>query len=224
MELKDILKNGLTIVVTALLTFFLTKNCSGGYEIVDRKADTTSTVKTNYTYTQNLYSAAEVGKIKRVLTDSLSAIYKAKIKEAYAAKVPVNSPTGKLSSVEEQASGVKPAEKLPEYSYISEAQKSFVKKDSTGKTVDSAKVSVAYISPIPLSDKAVHSIELETFAMHKETIKETTIKETITVEMKKSFLENLFGSFRLKPAATYGYDVINNKFGLTVGIGLTGDL
>ena len=69
------LKILIAVLITGALTFFLTKEFAPEYEVIDTITDTTTTVQVQVKVQENLFSAEQVGNIKRVLTDSLSMVY-----------------------------------------------------------------------------------------------------------------------------------------------------
>ena len=200
-------KIGLAVIVTALLTYYLTREF-GTYNVIGTHSDTTSTERISYNYTQNTFTAAQIGKIKRVLTDSLNAIYKSKLRQVYAGPVQVSE--GDLP---------RPVADLPEYVYSSESDTSFAAKDSLG-VIDSLKIIASFISTEPIPKKSIHTIAIESFTRHKEAIKETTITNTTVVEKKKS----IFDLIKIKPNVSAGYGLFKNKFDVYVGLGVEVDL
>ncbi len=218
MDLADsagTIKIVLAVIITALLTFFLTREFSGNYEKVGSTSDTTSSVTVKYTTSANTFTAELVGKIKKRLIDSLSGNIKAKIKQVFVGPV---LPAVKPDSADQQAAA-KTEEEL-QYVYTSEMDTTIIAKDSTGKTIDSTKIQSSVFSDIPLSQKLIHLISVENNSYNKETIKEKKITNTAIVEKKKS----LFDLIKIKLGVVAGWDFINKQLGVVVGAGFTFDL
>lgn len=205
----------LAVIITALLTFFLTREFSGGYEKIGSASDTTSSTTVKYIPQRSSFSAVQIGNIKRRLIDSLSGIYKAKAKQVFAGP---QLPAVKPDSADQKAE-VKPEEEL-QYAYTSEIDSIIVAKDSTGKTTDSTHAKSTIISDTPLSKKLIHLLEIDHTSYNKETAIETKITDTIIVEKKKSF----FDLFKIKIGVVGGYDIINKQFGITAGAGFVFEL
>ncbi len=198
----------IAIVVTALLTFFITREFTSEYEIVGTTSDTTKTTTTKITTSNNSFSAEQIGKIKRHLIDSLSAEYKTMLKK----NKPTEKPSISLPPIEttkdSAASG---------YVYVSEIDTNFVAKDSAGEVTDSMHVKSTFISPAPLPENSIHTVSMDHKSFNKEKESTTTITNTNIVEKKKSF----FDRFKIRPNVSAGYGITSRMFDVYAGIGIT---
>ena len=191
----------IAILITAAATFFLTREFSSEYDVVNKKSDTTSTTTTKITETENTFSAEQVGNIKRVLIDSLSAVYRAKYK----------SLSSSLSVSENEDTTTE-----KKYAYVSEMDTVYVAVDENNEVTDSLHITSTFISPEPLPENSLHYLMIKHKSFNKEISKETTITTTETVEKGKSFWDH----FVIVPNVSAGVGLINRQFDIYAGVGI----
>lgn len=191
----------IAVVATALLTFFLTRECTSKYEVIGMASDTTKITKTKISVSTNLFSAEQVGKIKRRLIDSLSLAYRQAIKE----------------QEKDQEQDQEKDSAYNKFVYTSEIDTNFVAKDSAGNVTDSMHVKSTFISPTPLPENSLHLVSMDHKSFNKETETNTTITNTNTVEKKRSFYDR----FRIIPNVSAGYGITSRMFDVYAGVGIT---
>ena len=202
----------IAVLITGALTFFLTKEFAPEYEVIDTKTDTTSTVKTTIEVTENTFSAEQVGNIKRVLMDSLSAVYGTIINS-----LSVSVSSSVRQSDEEDSLNLN---LNSEYAYVSEIDSNFAAVDDSGNVTDSLHITSTFISPNPLPENSVHLMFVKHKSYSKETTREITITTTNTVVEKKSFFER----FSIAPNISLGVGIFSKQFDMYAGVGFTYDL
>jgi hypothetical protein len=196
-----------SIILVAIM-FFSNKYCSNKYEIVGTKSDTSKVTKTKIIKSKNIFTAEQVGKIKRVLIDSLSALYQAKIK---------NISTKKISSTGNVYVQIKDSNSYNKYVYQSVIDTNLIAKDSSGRVTDSTHVKSTFMSPLPLSQSCIHLLSILQKSFSKETETLTTISNTTFIEKKK----NIFERFKIIPNVSPGFGLIHGLFDINVGVGIT---
>ena len=199
------LKILIAVLITGALTFFLTKEFAPEYEVVDKKTDSTTTVTTTIEVTENTFSAEQVGNIKRVLMDSLSAVYGSIIN-----RLKSSSSSSVSLSEGEDTSG-------HNYAYVSEIDSNFAAVDDSGNVTDSLHITSTFISPNPLPENSVHLMFIRHKSYSKEITRETVITTTNTVVRKKSFFER----FSIAPNISAGIGLINKQFDVYAGVGIS---
>ncbi len=200
-------------VAAMLLFYFLGVNTKDKTE--SKTSDTSKVITTTITTTENTFTAAQVGNIKRALIDSLTAIYGKKI-----------SALMKLqTSAKEEASPFAPSTPLRvlrvpplnDSVFISEVDTNFVAKDSTGFVTDSISVNSAFVSPTELNANSIHLLNIHHKSFNRNSETRTTINNKEVVIPGKSFFER----FSIIPNVSAGYGYFNKKFDVFVGVGIT---
>lgn len=193
------------VVITALLTYFTTREFSPEYDIVKSTTDTTITVTETITETENTFTAEQVGSIKQVLIDSLSAVYGAVINNL------------RKAETEKGRIGETAAEPEKQVAYVSEIDSSFVAVDDTGNVTDSINVTSTFISPDPLPENSLHLLRMKHKSFNRHTETTTTITTETLVEKRKSFLER----FSISPNLSAGVGLISKQFDFYFGVGVS---
>jgi hypothetical protein len=196
----------IAVLITAAATFLLTKEFSPEYEVVNKKSDTTTTVKVKVKVQESSFSAEQVGNIKRVLIDSLSAVYGKRIK--------LSSSFDRLRMTGQDNNEDSTVKK--EYAYVSEVDTVFVAVDENNEVTDSLHVTSTFISPEPLPESSLHLLNLKHKSFNKTVETETTITTTETVEQKKTF----WNRFIIVPNVSAGIGLINRQFDIYAGVGI----
>ena len=195
----------IAVLITAAATFFLTKEFSPEYEVVDKKTDTTKTVTTKITETENTFTAEQVGNIKKVLIDSLQTIHKNKINRL------MDDGKWSMEDVEEEDSS---SEK--KYAFVSELDSVYVAVDENNEVTDSMHITSTFISPDPLPENSLHLLMIKHKSFTKEISKETTITNTETIVREKTFWDH----FIIVPNVSAGIGLINRQFDIYAGVGI----
>jgi|GEM_PF-2076325 hypothetical protein len=198
----------IAIIITALLTFFLTREFAGKLETVEKKSDTTKTTTAKISIIENTFTAAQVGKIKKVLIDSLDAVYRNKLLKLQTSP----RPSPNLGEGEDSSDSG--------FVYMSELDTNFVAKDSSGSVTDSMHVKSTVVSTEPLPERLVHLIAVQHKSYNKETETTTTINNKEIVEKKESF----FDRFRIMPNVSAGVGLFTKTFDVYAGIGVSFEL
>lgn len=200
----------IALVITVLLTFFITKECSTKYEVVGTNSDTTKTTTTKITTSLNSFSAEQIGKIKRRLIDSLSLAYR-QAGAVYMKKIKEQEKDQEHEQDQEKDSA------YDKFVYTSEIDTNFVAKDSAGNVTDSMHVKSTFISPTPLPENSIHLVSMDHKSFTKEKETTTTITNSKIVEKKRSF----FDRFRIIPNVSAGYGITSRMFDVYAGVGIT---
>ncbi|MBI1936660.1 MAG: hypothetical protein HYS25_00905 [Ignavibacteriales bacterium] len=215
--MKDSNKILIAIVITALFTFFLTRECTSKYEVANTESDTTETTTTKITVRQNTFTAVHVGKIKKILADSLDAVYKnllVKFQTPHLPNLGGEKQDRDLDVVQSDSIGSD-----SRYAYVSDMDTNFVTRDSSGFVIDSISVHTAVLSNKPLPE-VVQLLVINHKSFNKK--EETTIKinNKEIVERKKSFFER----FKISPNVSFGVGAFTKTFDVYAGIGISYEL
>lgn len=157
------------------------------------KPDTVRTVQ------ENVFTAEQVGSIKKILVDSLEAIYKKSFPKTQVSESVKPEPPALPDAQAESSPG-------EEYAYISEIDTFFVVKDSSGRTTDSMRVVSTFISSEPIPEQNLHLVSLH----HYST------SETITIPIEKGN----FGEVKVGTNVSFGYGLINKQWDVYAGVGV----
>lgn len=200
--MKDNLKYILGILVALIVLvvvgyFIFNKPSSVNHSTSNTKTVTTEEIKT----TQNTFTIEQVSVIKKALTDSLEKVYGSIIKKLKA----VNTP------------GEKDSTEYDGYSYFSEVDSQFVVKDDSGSVTDMLNVKSTFISSKLLPVTSVHLLKVNHTSFRKETKTDSKTSDTVYVKENKSFWER----FVISPNVSAGYGLINKKFDVYTGVGLS---
>ena len=194
-------KETITTIILVLLVgaaiYFAVKKPTA----IDHSTSSTKTVTTEeVTTVKNTFSIEQVAAIKKVLTDSLENVYGSIIRNLRSNQSQSNDTSGYST-----------------FSYISEVDSQFVVKDDSGSVTDLLDVKSTFISPVLLSENSVHLVKLNHTSFRKETKTLSHTSDTIYVNQDKSFWER----FVISPNISAGYGLINKKFDVYTGIGLS---
>lgn len=191
----------LMVLLVAAVIYFAVKQPSA----IDHSTSNTKTVTTEeVTTVKNTFSIDQVAQIKKVLTDSLRNVYGSIIKS-------LSSRSSVSSSLSEDST------EYDNYSYISEVDSQFVVKDDSGSVTDLLDVKSTFISHSPLDTNSVHLVKVIHTSFRKETKTDSKTSDTVYVKESKSFWER----FTISPNIAAGYGLINKKFDVYTGVGLS---
>ena len=209
---KEIL---IAVIVAVFLTFCITHNFFKKNEIVGTHSDTTTTTTTKITTSENVFTAVHVGKIKKMLIDSLDAVYKNKLakllttlrRQTADKPISTNSAEGKERNDSD-------------YVFVSEIDTNFVAHDSSGAVTDSMNVKSTVISKEPLPESLIHLLMINHKSFYKETETSTTIKTIKIVEQKRSWIDR----FQIRPNVSVGVGIFTKTFDAYAGVGISYEL
>jgi len=192
----------IAIVISTLITFYLTRKCSDNHKIISAETDTSTAVTTKIYEVENSFSAIQSGRIKKILIDSINNIYKNKL--------------FKIEQELKQRNAVNTKKNQDEFIYLSEIDTVYIATDSTGFIMDSIRIKSTVYSNEPLPDNLIHTLTLNHKSFNKEKEIITTITNKEIIEKKKS----IFSLLKIIPNVSVGYGLINKTFDVYAGIGI----
>lgn len=205
---KEIL---IAVIVAVFLTFCITHNFLKKNEAVGTHSDTTTTKIIKTTISENTFTATQVGKIKKILIDSLDAVYKNKLSKLLTSNNQKTADTTNANNLVENGTG---------YVYMSEIDTGFVAHDSCGTVTDSMNVKSTVVSKEPLPESLIHLLMINHKSFNKETETTTTISTTKIVEQKRSWLDR----FQIRPNVSIGVGIFTKTVDAYAGVGISYEL
>ncbi|MCZ7608906.1 MAG: hypothetical protein M5U17_01960 [Ignavibacterium sp.] len=202
-KLKYILGIIVALIVLAGVGYFvINKPASVSHSASNTITKTTEEIKT----TQNNFTVEQVAVIKKALTDSLAKVYGSIINSLRSNDLAVNPSPAKGEGNKDSL-----------FSYVSEVDSQFAVKDDSGSITDLLEVKSTFISPVPLTGNYAHLVKLDHTAFRKETKTDSRTYDTIYVYQSRGFWER----FVISPNVSAGYGLINKKFDVYTGVGLS---
>lgn len=211
---KNIIKTLLIVIATALITYFGQQYLPGYEERIDKDSIVTTTIKK--TFVDEKIEAYLKAKLKFELLDSLKGTIKPKLITVY--KDNNYNLDSIIAEAKREALASIPQSDQP-YVFISEADTTYLVKDSLGRTRDSVKVASKFTSPIPLHSASQHYFGIYHKSFNYDEHTEKKVNTTITVT-RRTFWDNI------KPGlmAAYGYAVKNAVWDFFIGAGANIDI
>lgn len=211
---KDILKTIGIVLVTALVTYFGSQYLPGTEERITKDSTVTTSIKQSVQSSE--FEADLKSKLRVELLDSLKGAIKPKLITIYKN---YNLDSLIAEARKEALSKLKQRERGKPAAFTSEADTSYVLRDSTGQIRDSIKIVSSFISPIPLHPASRHYLKLSHTSYNYDTYTDKRVETTKTIT-KKTFWDNV------KPGlmAAFGYGIKTNKWDFFIGAGANIDI
>jgi hypothetical protein len=198
-----------SILTAALIIIMCNKYCGRHNKPDCITADTSFAVKTKVTSSRNLFTAGQVGNIKRMLIDSLKHVFNNTYQTISKSSYPVLKELDDLKRSSADT-GV----------YTSIIDSNFIAKDSSGFITDSTYVKSVFVSHEKLPANCVHllTVEQKSFTRQKEITRTITNREII--EKQRGFFER----FKIVPNVSAGVGLITKTFDIYAGVGFCFEL